>query len=66
MVLTGVNPNPATEYKLLGDHGGPGPISFTPDNFAIEFTAPDNADIEISYSLVNKHDAAGADGTSKC
>ncbi|OOO13307.1 hypothetical protein OAory_01010560 [Aspergillus oryzae] len=61
--VNGTGVTPASVIKLLGDQGGSDPVSFQPDNFAIEFTAPDNADIEISYSLVNKHDAAGADGT---
>ena len=30
-------------------------------NFAIEFTAPGNANIEIFYTLMNKHDA-GTEG----
>ncbi|KAB8201784.1 hypothetical protein BDV34DRAFT_216016 [Aspergillus parasiticus] len=61
--VNGTGVTPASVIKLLGDQGGSDPVSFQPDNFAIEFSAPDNADIEISYSLVNKHDAAGADGT---
>jgi hypothetical protein len=47
--------------KVLGNHGGGGPEDFILSNFGIHFSAPDNANVEISIAMVNKANASGTD-----
>lgn len=56
---------PVSYTKLLGDHGGSNPAPFSPDHFQVEFSASDDAEIQIGISLLNKGGAGGGDTTRK-
>jgi len=59
--VNGTGVQPASITELLGDQGGSKPVTFYPDQFSVKFTATDDALVQVSFTLLNKHDAAGPD-----
>lgn len=59
--VNGTGVQPASMTKLLGDQGGSKPVTFHPDEFSVKFTATDDASVQVSFTLLNKGDAAGPD-----
>jgi hypothetical protein len=60
-----VGVQPLSMSKMLGQYGGPNSVTFYPDGFEIRFAAPDDAQVEIVYTLLNKGNIAGGDPHSE-